>query len=146
VNGDAKSLSTGYIPLATEEWDIGPHSHLATDIHAVQRTGHHLFCLERLPTGGIHWGHASTGGACHFFDFDHGGECTFVIVVCGLQLWVVAEPHDEDDDSLTSIRSFAAMETDLATWNWDLWYVEAVVLEPGDLWRVKLLAFKRPTF
>ncbi|KAF8987744.1 hypothetical protein BDQ17DRAFT_1435410 [Cyathus striatus] len=72
----------------------------------------------------------ATEGASHFWHIDSRGDGTMVHVAAGLKLWAVAEPHDPDLLSSTTVwtdPSFGVRYLDPSKWK-----IEMVVLKPGD--------------
>lgn len=75
---------------------------------------------------------AGTPGSGDLLHLDSRGDCSFVIVVAGIELRIVVEPLDSG--SLSLFQTFDHVE--VGNVDWSKWKVEGVILNAGDLWHV----------
>ncbi|RXW25757.1 hypothetical protein EST38_g5 [Candolleomyces aberdarensis] len=126
--GGRKSLNALYMPNSHAPVD---ESLFATDVHAVNRsTCNDKHSIRKMPTADIRFNLAATEGAHHYFHIDSRGDGTWIEVLSGEKLWVIAAPKDRR--KLSSTRLWTADEQDVAALkpveDWDF---EAVLLTPG---------------
>ena len=124
---DPYSTTLKYLPNPHALVDESPY---ATDVHAIHRiSGQDRHCVRQMPTGDIRWGLAATQGAHHYFHMDCRGDGTFVDVVCGMKLWVLARLKLEK--KRTSINLWTIENLDVTSLDPSQWDIEAVLLTEG---------------
>ncbi|RXW11431.1 hypothetical protein EST38_g14424 [Candolleomyces aberdarensis] len=122
-----KSLNALFLPNAHALVEETPY---ATDVHAVHRiAGHDKHCIRQMLTAEIRFSLAATQGAHHYYHIDSRGDGTFIDVVKGEKLWVIAEPKVRKKE--TSTRQWTKENLDLTCLDPSQWNVEAVLLTEG---------------
>ncbi|KAF5338019.1 hypothetical protein D9611_014649 [Ephemerocybe angulata] len=116
--------------------DVSPGP-LFSDVAAHRETKYCPLPIKTpYPIQDMRWGLAATKDASHYLHMDSDGLCTFLRVLCGRKLWVVATPPDGSPSRII---------VDLSRFldNWDpscptgSWLLEAIVLCPGDVLYMK---------
>ncbi|KAG6881397.1 hypothetical protein C0992_001171 [Termitomyces sp. T32_za158] len=80
----------------------------------------------------MRWAIASTGSALHPWRVDADGFGTFIKLESGVKLWYIAKPKSrsfEDSTKLDTVMNGSGTRN----LNEELWEVELVVLEAGDI-------------
>ncbi|RXW19485.1 hypothetical protein EST38_g6372 [Candolleomyces aberdarensis] len=125
--GKKKSLNALYLPNPHALVEESPYS---TDIHAIYRiAGHDKHCPRQMPTPDARWSLAATEGAHHYYHIDSRGDGTFIDVVQGQKIWVVAEPKEKMKE--TSVKLWTEENLDVTFLDPSQWNVEAVLLTEG---------------
>lgn len=123
---EAKSLNALYAPNPNA--DVSLNS-FASETRAYRQTTTEPYCQDRrLPAGDLRWNIAGTKGAHHYWQIDSEGFATFIDVLCGKKLWIVARPKNPKDFFALSLWN--DLDFDVSAPNLDKWNVEAVVLTP----------------
>lgn len=89
---------------------------------------------KALPGDDIRWGLAATSGALHWFHIDSDGFSTYIDVVTGAKLWIIARPRIAGGlgyDDFSRINLFLPGQFDLSDSSSENWDLEAIFLQPG---------------
>lgn len=132
----AKILNALSFPMG--EADLKPDK-CFSEILAWAATKELPYCktTQSLPGDDLHWGLAATSGALHWTHIDAEGLCTFIDVLIGCKLWLLARPKAVTENGDFDYKEFSNIQLFSEGYkfeepNADRWDIEAVVLLPGS--------------
>lgn len=132
----AKILNALSFPMG--EADLKPDKY-SSELIAWGATKELPYCktTQHLPGDDLRWGLAATSGALHWTHIDAEGFCTFIDVLTGSKLWLLARPKATTASGGLDYKQFSNIHLFSDGYkfeepNTEKWDIEAVVLRPGS--------------
>jgi len=132
----AKILNALSFPMG--EADLKPDK-CFSELRAWAATKELPYCktTHSLPGDDLRWGLAATAGALHWTHIDAEGFGTFIDVLVGRKLWLLARPKATTGKGVFDFKEFTDIHLFLDGYNLEgpnseKWDLEAVVLSPGS--------------
>lgn len=122
-----KALKTSGLALPQAEVAF---SSFASDVRSVFRTQADSDCIPAISAELVRFGFASTEGAMSFFRISPRGNASYMDVLSGVQIWVIAVPREPS--TFSSIRVWSSHNLDLRSVDTQKFRLELVYMRPGD--------------
>lgn len=127
-----KALSALNLPGTRDPFPVLPFSSEWFAWTEVNGCSSYCSYSDQYPLSDMRWALASTGSAHHYWHIDSNGFGTFIKVETGIKLWLIARPKSQNFEEFATVDIFTSRYV-LHESNYDIWDVELIVLEPGDV-------------